>query len=404
MIVAAIAFAVCAAVVAWSYFGYPAFLGLLGRFRPRKRKRGPASLSVSVIVAAHNEERALAAKLESIRNSRTTAPSIEIVVASDGSTDRTAALASNAGADVVLDLPRVGKLAALVTAVAAASGEVLVFTDADSVFGETTLEALLTGFADPQIGGVSATQRTSIGATQSGLGRGEGLYWRYEEWIRRLEDRVGSTVSACGGLYAIRRELFKAPPMVGGSDDFLISTQVIRTGRRLAFEPEACVWLVAPSRSKAELRRKVRLMNQGLRGAFSLGRLLLPWHGGLYAIEVVSHKIIRRLVPFFLVGALAASGVLVQENSLWWIALGPQVALYLLAAMGAVGRGHRFGQHKIVWIPYYFVLGNVAAAIAVVSVLAGVRYQMWSPQRDETNGTCAPVRRRAVGAERRLES
>jgi cellulose synthase/poly-beta-1,6-N-acetylglucosamine synthase-like glycosyltransferase len=370
------------AVVVWVYAGYPLLLLLLARIRSRPRERTPTQQPVSVLVAAHNDEDVIAAKVENVLSSRYPLSLIEIVVASDGSTDRTVEVAHRAGAERVLDLPRVGKLMALNAGVEAASGEVLVFTDADSMFRPDTLDELMSNFADPAVGGVSANEVSETEADASGVARGEGLYWRYEQWIKKYEDKVGSAVSACGRLYAVRRSLFRPSTVTAGTDDFVISTQVVKGGRRLAFDERTIVMVDTPDDRIPELRRKVRVVNRGLRAAFSLGELLLPWHGGFYSVQVLSHKVLRRFLPFFLLTALAASTWLVASSPVWWLVLGPQLLFYGLAGVGWAGRGHAWGRARPLWIPYYFCLVNAAAGIAVLSVLGGVRFERWEVARE----------------------
>jgi cellulose synthase/poly-beta-1,6-N-acetylglucosamine synthase-like glycosyltransferase len=382
------------AAVVWVYAGYPALLLLLARIRARPRERKATRRPLSVLVAAHNEEDVIAAKVQNVLSSRYPRPLVEIVVASDGSTDGTVDAARGAGAQRVLDLPRVGKITALNSAVEAASGDVLVFTDADSMFRPDTLEELMANFADPAVGGVSANEVSKLEGDASGVARGEGLYWRYEQWIKRFEDRVGSAVSASGRLYAIRRCLFRPSKVTAGTDDFVISTQVVKAGQRLAFDAQTIVLVDTPLDATPELRRKVRVMNRGLRAAFSLGDLLLPWRGGFYSLQVLSHKVLRRFLPFFLLTALGASAWLVTVSSVWWLVLGPQLLFYGLAAVGWAGRRHAWGRARPLWIPYYFCLVNAAAGIAVLSVLGGVRFERWEVAREARK----PVTLQAAGS------
>jgi cellulose synthase/poly-beta-1,6-N-acetylglucosamine synthase-like glycosyltransferase len=383
------------AVVVWVYAGYPLLLSVLARSHPRPRQRNPTHPAVTVLVAAHNEEDVIDAKVANVLSTRYPRSLVEIVVASDGSTDRTVEAARRAGAQRVLDLPRVGKITALNAGVEAASGEVLVFTDADSLLCPDTLDELISNFADPMLGGVSANEVSRIEADASGVTRGEGMYWRYEQWIKRLEDKVGSAVSASGRLYAVRRSLFRPSTVTAGTDDFVISTQVVKAGRRLAFDEHTIVVVDAPLDATPELRRKVRVMNRGLRAAFSLGPLLLPWRGGFYSVQVLSHKVLRRFLPFFLLTAVAASAWLVTSSPVWWLVLGPQLLFYGLAVAGWAGRGHAWGRARPLWVPYYFCLVNAAAAIAVLSVLGGVRFERWEVARE----TRKPVALQAAGSE-----
>jgi cellulose synthase/poly-beta-1,6-N-acetylglucosamine synthase-like glycosyltransferase len=378
-VIAFAAFAVSAALTAWVYAGYPLALALLGRLRPRPRRRAPLEPTLSVIVAAHDEVEVIADKVRDVLAADYPASRLELIVASDGSQDGTVEAARHAGATGVLDLPRVGKLAALNRAAEAASGEILVFTDADALFEPRTLRELMSNFADERVGGVAANVVRRVDEDGRPVARGEGLYWRYERLLKRLEDRVGSVVSASGHLYAVRRCCFMPSSLTAGTDDFVISSQVVRAGGRLAFDERAVVLVATPEEGATELRRKVRVMNRGLRAALALGDALLPTRTGLYALEVVFHKLLRRLVAFFLVVALASSAVLAARDPAWWIVLAPQLGFYALAAAGAVLVGTRWGRRKPLWIPYFFCLANGAAALAVLSLLAGVRFERWDP-------------------------
>jgi cellulose synthase/poly-beta-1,6-N-acetylglucosamine synthase-like glycosyltransferase len=340
-----------------------------------------------VIVAAHNEEADIEEKVRNILASDYPRAMLEVVVASDGSTDDTADAARRAGADIVLELPRVGKITALNRAVARSTGEILAFTDADSLFEPRTLRTLVSNFADASVGGLTANEVSEITSADGGVARGEGLYWRYDQWIKRLEDRIGSAVSASGRLHAIRRDLFRPPSIIDGSDDVLISTQVILANRRLAFDADTRVLGEVRNDPRGELRRKVRLMNRGLRAALSLGRVLLPFAGGFYSLQILSHKILRRFVPFFLLGLLASSIALAASDPAWWVMLGPQLVFYGLAGAGAMLVNTRLRRAKLLWVPYFFCLANLAAALAVLSLLIGTRFEMWEPARPPTNST-----------------
>jgi cellulose synthase/poly-beta-1,6-N-acetylglucosamine synthase-like glycosyltransferase len=366
-------------LVLWVYAGYPLSLALLGRFRPRPRRRAAVRCSVSVIVAAHDEADVIADKVANVWASDYPSELVEVVVASDGSRDRTVEEARRAGATHVLDLPRVGKLSALNRGVEASAGEILIFTDADSLLQPETLDELVSNFADDRVGGVAANVVRYVEENGRPVARGEGLYWRYERFLKQLEDRVGSVVSASGHLYGVRRALFAPSTLTSGTDDFLISSRVVTAGSRLAFDERAVVLVATPEEGGTELRRKVRVMNRGLRSALSLGPGLLPTRTGLYGLEVIFHKLLRRLVAFFLLASLGSSVVLVTRDRRWWGVLGPQLAFYALATAGGLLAGTRAGRHKVLWIPYFFCLANGAAALAVLSVLAGTRYTTWEP-------------------------
>jgi cellulose synthase/poly-beta-1,6-N-acetylglucosamine synthase-like glycosyltransferase len=370
---------VSAAVVAWVYVGYPAALAAMAVVRPRPRRRAPLALPVSVVIAAHDEGPIIAGKVANVRATDYPPALVEIVVASDGSTDDTVAAARSADADVVLDLPRTGKLRALNAAVARSSGAVLVFTDADAQLERATLGELVANFADDSVGAVAANEVHLVEHDGVPVARGEGLYWRYEQGIKRLEDRVGSAVSASGRCYALRRDLFVPSSQSASTDDFVISTQAIRTGHRLAFDAEARVLVDTPDEGGTELRRKVRVMNRGLRGAIALAGALLPWSRPGYLLQLLCHKVLRRFVGFFLVALLAASAWLAAGDPRWWFLLGPQLGCYAAAVVGAIAQARHRRPPKVFWVPYYFCLSNLAAALAVCSLARGARYEVWEP-------------------------
>jgi cellulose synthase/poly-beta-1,6-N-acetylglucosamine synthase-like glycosyltransferase len=347
--------------------------------RPRPRRREALELPLTIIVAAHDEVDVIASKVADVLACDYPAALLELIVASDGSDDGTVEAARRAGATSVLDLPRVGKLAALNRAAEVAGGEILVFTDADSLFEPRSLRELVSNFADEHVGAVAANVVRYVEEDGRPVARGESLYWRYERLIKRLEDRVGSVVSASGHLYAVRRRYFVRSSLAAGTDDFVISSQVVRAGGRLAFDERAIVLVATPEEGATELRRKVRVMNRGLRAALALGDALLPARTGVYALEVIFHKLLRRLVGFLLFVLLASSIVLAAGDPRWWIALAPQLGFYALAMAGALLAPTRYGRSRPLWIPYFFCLANGAAALAVLSLLAGVRFERWEP-------------------------
>ena len=372
------------------YLGYPLLLVVLAHLRPRPHRRAPQLKPITVIVPAHDEEAVIERKVRNVLDGSYPRNLVEVIVASDGSTDRTVELARGAGA-TVLDLPRSGKVGALTAAAAEARGEILVFTDADCMLEPHSLGELVANFADPEVGGATANEVRRGAAEFGGVSRGEGLYWRYEQWIKRLEDRVGSTVSACGSLYAVRRSLFRAPTATAGNDDVLISTEVVRRGSRLVFDERALVIVGSTKRGGDEFRRKIRIVNGGLRTWLSLGELLDPRRHGLYALQVWSRKILRRLLPFTLLALFVSSAWLAASEPWWWIVFAPQVLVALLASAGWCLRRRPAGRRRALWIPYYFALANVAAGVAVLSLAAGLRFERWKPSGRDEIGVKTPA-------------
>ena len=345
-------------------------------------------MPVSVVVAADNEDSIIASKVDNLLHATYPAPLLEVVVASDGSNDRTVEQARDAGAHLVIDLPRVGKLQALNEAVGRTSGEILVFSDADALLLPETLHELVSNFADPQVGAVAANE-VHVANDPNGVAHGESLYWRYEQKLKALEDRVGNTVSASGRLYAMRRSLFAPSTNTAAADDVVLSTEVIPAGRRLAFDENARVFVFSPAEGGTELLRKVRMMNQGLRATFALmARLSLRRHGP-YVAQLILHKVLRRFVGFLLLAVLVASaaGVAYDGGWGWWLALALQLWFYVLAILGALLDGAHRKVPRLLWIPYYFCLSNLAAALAVLTLVGGTRFEMWEPESERGLGS-----------------
>jgi cellulose synthase/poly-beta-1,6-N-acetylglucosamine synthase-like glycosyltransferase len=373
-------FAVSLAVCVWVYFGYPGLIFLRSRLRPRPAARAPVRPFVTVIVPAHNEEAVIEAKLRNCLELSYPRDRLEVLVVSDGSSDRTEELvARHAGGPVrLVRRPRQGKAAALNEGARLATGEVLVFTDANSLLEPDALERLVESFADPRVGGVCGNKklrpRSGADATQGG----EGLYWRYDKWQKGLESAAGSIFAADGALYAVRRRLFVPIVDPAQADDIAVSARVVLQGYRLLFEPSAVAWEDAPAEGRAEFARKVRVTNHSVRALLALGSGL--WSSGFYSVELVSHKLLRHLVPFFLIALIASSAALAADGPAFSAALELQALFYAAAAAGALLRRTRTGRSKLLTVPYYFCLVNAAALLGVLSIVRGERLAAWTPR------------------------
>lgn len=371
-------------VLAYGYVGFPLLVAAAGRVLDRRVHREPVTPRVSLIIAAYNEEDGIQTRLRNALRCEYPPEALEVIVASDGSSDGTEPLVSGFGQKRVrlLSLPRRGKAHALNEAVRHARGEVLVFSDANTHFAPDAVRKLVRNFADPEVGGVAGRTGYVVQDGGESAGRGEGLYWRYDSWLKALETRTGNVVSAHGGMYAIRRELFQPLSDAAVTDDFAISTAVVAQGRRLVFEPEARGYEATAEQSVHEFHRRVRLMTRGLRGALVLRRPLLnPRKHGLYALSLFSHKVLRRFLPAFLPVLLASSVVLHARGGLYVAAATSQGLFYALALIGWGLRRRRSGRWKVLYVPFYFCMANLASLVALGNVLAGRRIERWNPPR-----------------------
>jgi len=212
------------------------------------------------------------------------------------------------------------------------------------------------------------------------VSKGEILYLNYDKWVKRLESQVGSTISASGSIYAIRKHLFVPISDPAQADDFAISARVITQGYRLVFESGAISYEDPPIYSRREFRRKVRVANQSIHGILNLKQALCPWHHGFYAIELLLHKVLRYSVQFFLIIVFAANVVLALESGFYKFLLLGQLLFYGSSLIGYKLRYHKWGRIKLFYGPLHFCLANTAAFLGVLSLLRGERITTWRPE------------------------
>jgi len=384
MLLAEFGFWFAVGVLVYTYVGFSALVVVMAGFKKRHVRKKEIQPSVTLIVAAWNEEKVIGDRIQNALEMDYPAEQLQIIIASDGSDDQTVEIATSYDDKrvSVLDLPRRGKILALQDAMAEANGEIIIFSDANSMFKTDAITKLVANFADPDVGGVCGNQLyvTSDDFESSNLG--ENMYWNFDKWLKKMESLTGSIVSADGAIYAIRKELFEMPESISTTDDFALSTAVVVKGYRLVYENDACAMEAPMAASDKEFRRKVRVINRGLMGVLMRKKLLNPFKYGFYAIELFSHKVLRRAIPIFLVLIFALSVSLRNESSFYLIALAAQSALYLLAGLGYLFRSHQIGKNKLLYIPFFYCLANAAAFVAIVRVLAGKSYERWQPQRN----------------------
>jgi cellulose synthase/poly-beta-1,6-N-acetylglucosamine synthase-like glycosyltransferase len=372
------------ALIAYTYAGYPLLMLIYSFVNRPTAKTGDPSNSVSLIIAAHNEEESIAAKLDNVLCLNYPADQLEILIASDGSTDRTNQIVQSYQARGVrlLALPRRGKASALNAAVAASGGEILVFSDANSMYSPNAIVELVKHFADPQIGGVAGNQVYLPEGAKSLTADGERIYWGIDRWLKRSQSRAGNVISATGAIYAIRRSLFRSVPE-GVTDDFVTSTRIVAQGYRLVFEPNAIAFEPVAKSSEVEFGRKVRVMTRGLCGVLAVRELLNPMRYGMYSVQLFSHKILRRLVALPLLVLLFVSPLLWNHGVVYQLLTAIQLAFYSLAFCGLAVRGTRLQRAKLFTVPFYFCLVNAAALVATANVIRGNRILLWEPQRHD---------------------
>lgn len=262
------------------------------------------------------------------------------------------------------------------------SGEIVVFTDANSHLPSASIAALIRPFADPDVGGVAGDQR--YGRRASGSAQGERSYWSYERSIKRWQSRIGNVVSSTGTLHAIRRHLIDEIPG-DVTDDFFLSVGVIERGHRLVFAEDAVAWEEPNDRPSAEYRRRVRIITRGLTGVRRRRVLLDPRRSGWYAPMLFVHKVARRLLAVPMLTTLVGSFVLRRSSWPWRVMWLCQAAFHGSAAVGAIAPTSRAGRSRLFALPGHFVLANLAAIHACWNVVRSHDYVTWTPEREVTH-------------------
>lgn len=361
----------------YSYFLYPLLLLPLSFKRPAQQV--PANLPrLSLIVTAHNEAARIDAKLKNCLALEYPVDQLEIIVASDASTDTTDAIIgsyANRGVQLVRTAERRGKEWAQLQAIQAANGEILVFSDVSTMLEPDALLRLAAGFTDPYVGAISSEDRF---VTADGKVVGEGLYVRYEMWLRRLESGAGGLVGLSGSFFAARREVCQAWDVLVPSD-FNTALNSVRQGYIAVSDPHLLGFYPAIQDESREYQRKLRTVLRGMTGLLRQPGVLNPFRYGLFSWQVFSHKLMRWLVPWFLLLLLIASVSLATEHWFYRLALLGQVIFYLIVLLGSLSAQSR--QHMLVKVPYFFVQVNIAIAHASLEFLRGRRITVWQPSK-----------------------
>lgn len=360
-------------LLCYIYFFYPLILSLKpGREKPPEREFHAYLPAVSILVPAYNEESHVEKKILNILEQDYPKEKMEILFASDGSTDRTVEIAKSFKEQniKVFDFrERRGKNAILNDVASQAMGEILVFTDSNALFVKSTIRKLVNHFKDDRVGLVCGHLKY-LKDTDQGVGKGEGLYFQYESWIKRLESRWGAVSVVTGSIYAIRKSLF-IPVDSDVANDFLHPVFVGSKGYKVSFEPGAIVYEKPTSSTSEEFKRRVRITTRGFT-AFSRYREKYHILRGMRGFCFFSHKLLRWFVPFLLIGLIVTNLFLVSP--FFKATLLAQLAFYIAALLGTFIKG-RGG--KVFVVPFYFCMINLAAMVAFINFLRGKRQAIW---------------------------
>ena len=368
------------AVLAYVYAGYPLAVSLAGRLRPRPVRKAPVTPRVTLVIAAHNEEAVIASTLENKLALDYPRGLLEILVVSDGSTDRTDEVVrglAGRGVELIRQEPRRGKTAALNLAAERGRGEILVFSDANSIYEPGALAALVQNFADPGVGYVTGRMVYGV-APGSSAARGCSAYMRYENRLREWETRAGSVVGVDGGIDAVRARLYR-PMAPDDLPDLVLPLRVVAEGYRVVYEPGAVLREEALAEPQAEYAMRVRVALRALAALAKMRGLLNPLRHGLFAWQLWSHKVLRYAAPVFQAAAWVSNLVLLPRPA--YAAILALQSLFYAAALVGWAAPRRRGLPRVVTAAFYLCLVNLAAAHALVLFLLGRRQVLWTPRR-----------------------
>jgi cellulose synthase/poly-beta-1,6-N-acetylglucosamine synthase-like glycosyltransferase len=387
--VLAAVFWISVGLIIYVYAGYPLILSFISVFFPSRTFSKEYIPSVTLLIAAYNEEDVIAEKIENSFSLGYPRDKLQILVAADGSDDQTVEIVRQfEDKEVLLSYvpERGGKMAAINRAMQVATGEIVVFSDANNMYAKDAIRVLVAPFSDARVG--TTTGAKMILEDDRGISQSEGLYWKYEAFIKKQETRLGTCTSSVGEMTAIRRNLYQAPPSNIINDDFYLIADIIRRGYQNIYVPDAKSFEKVSATAQDEVIRRTRIIT-GRYQAIAMAHTLLPWKRPLVVWQMVSHKFMRPLVPFFMLGALLSNILLIiwrplpgllplirLANPYNYVFMILQTAFYCMAIMGNL-LPSRGVLAKLFYIPTFLVNSNYAAVAGLYKYVFGKQSHLW---------------------------
>ena len=352
-------------IVFYTYLGYGIVLYLMVKIKelfvkPRLPRLPETLPEATLLIAAYNEEAIVASKMANCRQLDYPADKLRLVWITDGSNDNTNERLKEYPEVTVLYQPRrQGKTAALNRALPYVNTPYVIFTDANTMLNKGAIKEIIRQFSDPRVGCVAGEKRVEIQAEQ-GATAGEGIYWKYESALKRLDYRLYSAVGAAGELFAIRTSLFEQMPPDTLLDDFILSLRIAMKGYKIAYSKEAYALESASLNMREEEKRKVRISAGGLQSVWRLRGLLNMFRYGILSFQYISHRVLRwTLTPIILFALLPLNLLLAcTGHTLYTVILALQLAFYLLGYLGYKMEKRNI-RNKLLFIPYYFLFMNI---------------------------------------------
>jgi cellulose synthase/poly-beta-1,6-N-acetylglucosamine synthase-like glycosyltransferase len=372
-------------LIFYAYVGYPLFITLLSLLVNNRVKQTDIEPFVTLLITAFNEEKDIAEKLHNSLALDYPKDKFEILVASDGSTDATDEIVQSfekneAGVRVVLHRVegRVGKTATQNSAVKACKGEIIIFSDAASMYDRNAIRAFVRNYADPKVGAVSGMYTYDV-VEGASTGLATKIFWNLENFIKSRQTKIKTITGCCGCIYSLRKELYTDLPATIISD-LVEPLMILQKGYRIVFEPEANALEETAGESVDEFRMRIRVIVRGMTGMLYARRLYNPFKYPFVSLQLISHKVMRWLVPVFCIIAFVTNAALAGSSLLYLFLFIGQILFYLMAGIGFFLE--KKGIHKkIFYLPLYFCIVNIAALISMFKVFKGENIVTWETQR-----------------------
>ena len=385
-------------LIIYTYFLYPIILLILRIFFNNPVNKKDITPSVSLVITAYNEEKNIREKIENSLRLDYPKDKLEIIIASDCSTDTTDEIIKgyeDRDIKLVRQQERRGKTAAQNNAVEHANGEILVFSDAPTIYKSDVLKKLVRNYYDLGVGCVTG-EVIYRNETDSTMGEGGSLYWRYESKIKQLESDIGSILGAAGCIYSMRRSLytpfdenylsdFVSPLKIvienrSIDDDFITPLKIYVRGIRSIMEPEAISIENTSKSIKEEFKMRSRVITRAISGLLHMSRILNPFKYPIYSFQLLSHKMLRWFVPVSMIIVFLLN-LLLLDSKLFYLAFQLQSIFYILALIGFAVDQVGLTRIKVFFIPYYFCVVNLAVLWGICKYITGRRDMLWTPAR-----------------------
>jgi cellulose synthase/poly-beta-1,6-N-acetylglucosamine synthase-like glycosyltransferase len=378
--VAEIVFWLAVGLIAFTYVGYSLTILVLSRLVHNPVSRAPIEPTVTFLITAYNEEKNIARKLEQTLALDYPREKLEIIVASDGSTDRTDEIVTgfkHRGVKLVRVEGRVGKTQTQNQAVGQAHGEIIIFSDATTRYERSAIRNIVRNYADPKVGAVSGRYEY-CNPSGAAIGLGSILFWKYENAIKTMQTNIRTISGCCGCIYSVRRAVYTPlPPDI--ISDLVEPLKVLEKGYRIVFEPEAIAFEETTEKSQEEFRMRVRVITRGMRGLLYMKTLFNPLRYPFVAFQLLSHKVLRWFVPELLLVAFLAN-VFLLGSVFYNVTLALQLSFYLFALAGWAVEKRKVLARPLT-IPLYFMTVNLAAVVAKYRIWKGHKAVTWETLR-----------------------